>query len=889
MHGDLSRITFDPAKIYSSVRSQQGRATLDADLNEQVDIQLNDLRTGRRALIGPSGGHVGEAGFDIQVVGNQPGNTLTIQPGRYWVDGIEVAHAGAAIDVGSQPALPGVALPNTQGLYVAYLDVWERPISAVQDPEIREVALGGPDTSTRTQIVWQVRMLPVTTNDPTPDSLTPFPEWARLVTGPQGTLEVRVAQTPPNTDPCLIPGSAGYRGLENQLYRIQIHAGNFDPTTSNSIKVGATPSFKWSRDNGSVVGTWRGHPSPLEVVVDRLGPGGAAGFGPNDWIELTSDQDDLLERGGVVGRIDSVLADTLLLDDADPNVAAQLSPSPKSSAALHTQVRRWDSAGTRATAPGVNQPDVTNDNWIRIEDGIEVKFSAGPFRPGSYWTIPARTATLPGTADTQIDWPMNGNTPLALAAQGPQHHYAKLAVLRLTGTTWSRVADCRQLFPNLTELVQVQTLGGDGQHGRAGHWLPAPLRVAVVRGGFPVANARVTFSIVPSSTNVQRGFLLATQPGENGQIGVLKAVTVTTDSQGQASCWWQLGPGQPVEELNDTFQRDDAQEVTATLLAPDDSATAQVARFAAGVLDNYVLVGAGGDAQLGWPGTMLTHVLRARVSDGGRAVPGATVEFAILNTAYQGNPLNQFTGGSLLASVLPVPPPTLWPGGNLAQSVRVSTNQFGIAQVQWTLGNHSQLPVQRVEARLVDESNQVTNQTTVYTAHYAIAREIGWTIPAILNTHCPNPKNNLQSALDGVAKAFEWLGLPQFAIQPRVVDPADARLVMSPALSVPLADFVSIDLQAIFWVGFTPTQVQLDNCLAVWVERPFNGAVGHTRVRLAGTATQQGTTFNWALAAATKNWLAANPAGPQRVTVELMPSALNMPGHPHHWMFMLTP
>ena len=31
MHGDLSRITFDPTKLYSSVRSQQGRATLDAD------------------------------------------------------------------------------------------------------------------------------------------------------------------------------------------------------------------------------------------------------------------------------------------------------------------------------------------------------------------------------------------------------------------------------------------------------------------------------------------------------------------------------------------------------------------------------------------------------------------------------------------------------------------------------------------------------------------------------------------------------------------------------------------------------------------------------------------------------------------------------------------
>ncbi|MFV8748921.1 DUF6519 domain-containing protein [Nannocystaceae bacterium ST9] len=884
MHGDLSRTTFDPTKVYSSVRSQQGRATLDADLNEQVDIQLHDLRTGRRALIGPSGGHVGEA-LDVQVVGNQP----KIQAGRYWVDGIEVAHVGAALDVGNQPALPGLALPVAPGLYLAYLDVWERPISAVQDPEIREVALGGPDTSTRTQIVWQVRLLKVTTNDPQPDSLTPFPEWSTLVAGPQGTLQVRVSETVASNDPCLIPASAGFRGLENQLYRVQIHAGNFAPTAANGVEIGAVPSFKWSRDNGSVVATWREHPSPLELAVDRLGPGGAAGFHPNDWVELTNDHDELLERGGVIGRIASVDADTLLLDDADPTLEAMLSPAPKSSAALHSQVRRWDSAGTRGTAVGVGQIDVTNDGWIRLEDGIEVKFSNGPFRPGSYWTIPARTASLPGTLDKQIDWPTDGNdVPLALPAQGPNHHYARLALLQLNGVVWTKTADCRQLFPTLTELVQVQTRGGDGQHGRANHWLPAPVRVAVVRGGFPVAGARVTFSIVPSAIQGLRGHLSATMPNENGQIGVLTSVTVVTDAQGQASAWWQLGAGQPVEELDDTFQRDDAQEVTATLLAPDDSLTPQAARFTASVLDNYVLVDAGGDAQVGWPGEVLEIALRARVSDGGRPVPGAVVEFAVLNTAYNGAAIDQFAGGSLLANA---PKSTvLWPNGNLIQSTRVWTNAMGIAQVQWKLGNHPNLPVQRVEARLIDEAGQPTQQSTLFTAHHLLAREVGWTIPAILTPHLPNPANHLQAALEGVAKAFERLGLPQWAIQPRVVDPADARLPIAPTLSVALANFVAIDLQAIFPVGFAPAQALIDNAIAVWMERPFNGTIGHTRLRLNGAATQQGTTLNWVMAASTRTWLNSNPVAPSaRVTVELMPSALGMFGHPHQWMFMLTP
>jgi hypothetical protein len=39
------------------------------------------------------------------------------------------------------------------------LDVWTRHVTALEDPQLREVALSGPDTTTRTQTVWQVRLL----------------------------------------------------------------------------------------------------------------------------------------------------------------------------------------------------------------------------------------------------------------------------------------------------------------------------------------------------------------------------------------------------------------------------------------------------------------------------------------------------------------------------------------------------------------------------------------------------------------------------------------------------------------------------------------------------------------------------------------------------------
>ena len=52
MKGDFSRLTFRPDQHYSRVLQQQGRPQLDADWNEQADIQgelpLDLLRRSRR-------------------------------------------------------------------------------------------------------------------------------------------------------------------------------------------------------------------------------------------------------------------------------------------------------------------------------------------------------------------------------------------------------------------------------------------------------------------------------------------------------------------------------------------------------------------------------------------------------------------------------------------------------------------------------------------------------------------------------------------------------------------------------------------------------------------------------------------------------------------------
>jgi hypothetical protein len=201
MKADRSRDTFDPTKHYRRVLHQQGRVVLDADDNEQVSI---DLATSERTIsdvIGQAGvpevslstGYPG--GFAIGIgnlsgssssssssssslnsssssnssssasssSGSLAGTDLTITHGRIYVDGILVIN-DSDTTLFTQPFLPLDPSDTTPaglagaGLYAVYLDVWERVVTPLDDPEIVETALGGPDTCLRTQVAWQVRL-----------------------------------------------------------------------------------------------------------------------------------------------------------------------------------------------------------------------------------------------------------------------------------------------------------------------------------------------------------------------------------------------------------------------------------------------------------------------------------------------------------------------------------------------------------------------------------------------------------------------------------------------------------------------------------------------------------------------------------------------------------
>ena len=164
------------------------------------------------------------------------------------------------------------------------------------------------------------------------------PGWDALF-APSGLLNARAQPPDPTQDPCLTPPGAGYRRLENQLYRVEIHQGG--PR--------GQATFKWSRDNGSVVTTIESIKGSV-ITVHDVGPDDALGFAHGQWVEITDDVLELNGQFGQLAQIDKV--NTATREITLLNVAPQpLAATPTGvNAARHPKLRRWDQADQAARA-----------------------------------------------------------------------------------------------------------------------------------------------------------------------------------------------------------------------------------------------------------------------------------------------------------------------------------------------------------------------------------------------------------------------------------------------------------------------------------------------------------------------------------------------------------
>jgi hypothetical protein len=455
MSAERSRQTFDPQLDFLGVLMQPGRVLLDADWNELVEILDRRIRTETTDIIGRcTVPKETPDGFKITL----GSGTLTIGRGRMYVHGLLAENHGKPplefddvlaeqrgtlpTSYAEQPYFPNAQsvapLPQEGGPHLVYLDVWEREVTYLERPELIEKAVG-VDTTARLQTVWQVKALVNAGADATcatPDG--DISGWLDVIQPSAGRLTTAAVGVPSSQDPCLIPPTGGYRGLDNRFYRVEIHQGGPQ----------STATFKWSRDT-SVATNVTAIPALDKLVVVRTGRDSSLRFNTGDWVEITDDWQEFAQQPGVIRQVKDVsdATQTITLTSALPAGTFPTTAQGRTDQTRHTRIRRWDQKGeVRDTngnviidlnAPGsagvipVPPPGAS----IILEDGVQVTFTIDPtggrFRTADYWTFAARA--VDASVETLDHAP----------PRGIHHHYCRLAMVTLPNT----VTDCRTLWP----------------------------------------------------------------------------------------------------------------------------------------------------------------------------------------------------------------------------------------------------------------------------------------------------------------------------------------------------------------------------------------------------------------------------------------------------------
>jgi len=464
---DNSRFTFSPWNDYFGVVMQQGRVQLDSDWNEWLAELSRRIQAGTLDIMGRAA-YPATTPYAFEITASSPGgvNQIGIGPGRMYVDGLLAENHGdptaavwdralaelsgspqpppatetGAIDYTKQPYWNGQPVPAGNGPFLAYLDVWTRPVTYLEDPNLIDKAVG-VDTTGRLQTVWQVKLMPVSAATTCTSGIT----WPAASAGQLTTA------TTPNapSGPCCLTDGTGYTGMENQFYRVEIHNPGAGSDTAGLS--GAT--FKWSRDNASVITgvtaitnvTNSEGNTVAQLAVLSLGRDQVLGFTPGNWIEILDDSLELNGKPGELHQIDTIdFSGKTITLTSKVNSFAVGPTNPKS----FTRIRRWDQSGLvykqdgktvwwdlGATGSDGSIPVPAADTTLILENGITVTFSlssaSGDFNTGDFWTFAARTAD--GSVETLAKAP----------PRGIHHHYTQLSIVNFPiGAT-----DCRTKWP----------------------------------------------------------------------------------------------------------------------------------------------------------------------------------------------------------------------------------------------------------------------------------------------------------------------------------------------------------------------------------------------------------------------------------------------------------
>lgn len=433
MTSDRARNSWDRTRQWRSVVAQQGRVTLEADVNEASTIAQEARREEILDIVGPTG--TPDDGYAVSDAG---GGAIALSPGTLYLGGWRLTLEKALLSNAQPDWLDAPKHEPKDGPEVVLLRASEQEVVAVEDQALREVALGGPDTAARTRLLQHVIRARVDATDCTSaakeigehlaqEGLTLDPHSLELLS----SARLRVGFVPPNPlpGPCDPPAQGGYLGADNQLVRVTV--AEFDPATGKG-------KLLWGWNNASFL--YRATtlaPDKLALAADPLDAEHTPRAGQPVEVLRTrmalGGSDYVAAPEGEV----RVLADPYMAQDRILTLPTALPPGFVNDPNGPLFVRLWEARVDFTSG----QPALLDPSGLQVTITM-TNLSEVAGRP--FWTFAVRPST-------PIDVYPARYAQASQPPEGPRQWLAELAVIGWKNGVFQLLEDCRRPFLSLTE------------------------------------------------------------------------------------------------------------------------------------------------------------------------------------------------------------------------------------------------------------------------------------------------------------------------------------------------------------------------------------------------------------------------------------------------------
>jgi hypothetical protein len=494
MPSDLTRpATGDLRQHYEAVVMQQGRVILDRDFNALQDIVNGRIAADALDEIGPCGTPVADDGLAVSL---PPGAAsvsapvsfsapdpfdFLVKPGTIYVGGqrvvFEAPPAGQPpLSYFHQPDWPSPPDPFARGSAsfsapqreLVALHAFEQEVGAVEDPELLDVALGGPDTTQRVRLMRRIVRLGVTGADCAEALADAVAEWGRhgylfdplaMRLRPQTALQVTFTGPASASNPCDPAAQGGYLGAENQLIRVMIR-GPGD---------GGSPALLWGYDNASSLYRVAVHPDATTLQLAQAPVDAFRIPAKGQYVEVLrtaavlGSQPDQAGGPPIVRCVAAATGHVATVEtySTTDNTLVLDAPLPEKYTSEQNPLflRVW--VGRQPFDPSSAVPVPLTDPTGQTSPGLQVTVTQPPsaatgaaLPAGAFWLFAVRPATPQALYPGRF---LDGPQP----PDGPRQWACPLAVINWSaGASFSgpddRVTDCRPKFDNLVTLTARQ-------------------------------------------------------------------------------------------------------------------------------------------------------------------------------------------------------------------------------------------------------------------------------------------------------------------------------------------------------------------------------------------------------------------------------------------------